>query len=139
MTTRLILGIVALPLLSAALISPALGQGVTPDAKSFIKKWDPDNDGTLDMKEVQRSAQARFNAADSDKDGKLTQKDVEGAISPDEFKKANPDNDTTLEMNEYAALVEQRFKAANPDGDTTIEDDELTTVAGKALMGLLQP
>ena len=124
--------------MTGATVAPAVAQGVAPDAKAFIKAWNSDNDEALDLKEIQAAAAARFKTLDADKDGKLAQKDVDGAISPDEFNKANPDNDTTLEMGEYAALVEQRFKTANPDGDTTIEADELTTVAGKALLALIQ-
>ena len=137
MITSFSLLVAASALLGPALSAPVLAQAAMgPEA--FIKKWDPDKDGTLDMTEVKNAASAHFRTVDRDKDGKLSQKDVDGMITETDFKKFNPDGDKTLEENEYLNLVEARFNAANPDGDKTIEADELTTAAGKSLMSLLQ-
>ncbi len=64
-------------------------------------KHDPNNDGTLDLKESK------------------------GLLSKNAFKKANPDKDGTLDKAEYMAVVEAAFKAANPDNAGTVDCKEL--------------
>src|SRR5215469_9730247 len=98
-------------------ITGLAGLGATRAA--FAKKaspvalFDTDNDGTLDIKELQ---------------GRLSRKDL-GA--------ADPDNDKTLTKDEYLAVVEKRFKAADPDNDGTVSAAEFRTTSGQALARLL--
>jgi hypothetical protein len=105
---------------------------------AFIQKWDPDRDGTLDLNEIKKAAEARFDSLDRNKDSKLDRKEVGSVLSAREFSAANPDKDATLEKNEYMALIEARFKAANPDNDGTLDAKELASPAGRALMRLMQ-
>jgi Ca2+-binding EF-hand superfamily protein len=117
---------------------PAAAAGKPDALVAKLKAWDPDNDGTLDLAEVKKAAEARFAALEKDKDGTLDTKEVRGlGISKAEFKKADPDNDGTLDLKEYLTIVEARFKAANPDNDGTLDLKELKTKAGKALLLLL--
>jgi hypothetical protein len=99
----------AVALLSMPVVSPARAVSVT----DFIVKWDPDHDGTLDMPEINKAADALFDKLDVDRDG-------------------------TLDESEYESIVARRFHAANRDNDTTIEANELRTPAGKELLKLLE-
>src|SRR5215831_14299869 len=83
-------------------------------SQSLLKTLDPDNDGTVDKRELR---------------GRLNAKD---------FAAADPDHDGTLDKNEFLALVEKRFNAANPDNDGTIDAKELKSSAGRSLVLLLK-
>jgi Ca2+-binding EF-hand superfamily protein len=79
----------------------------------MFKKLNPDDDGTLDMKELA------------------------GRISEADFKAANPDDDGTLDEAEYMALIEKLFNEANPDDDGTLDEAELKSPAGQKLLALI--
>jgi len=124
--------------LTATALAPVLAAQADPVA-AFIKTQDPDNDGTLDLAEVKKAAEAKFDKLEKDKDGTLDMKEVKGlGISAAAFKKANPDKDGTLDKAEYMALVEARFNAANPDKDGHLDAKELKTKAGRALLLLIK-
>jgi Ca2+-binding EF-hand superfamily protein len=74
---------------------------------------------------------------DTDKDGTLDFKELNGRLTHEEFTAADPDNDGTLSKAEYLAVVEKRFKAADPDNDGTVSAAELETAAGRSLGRLL--
>jgi EF hand domain-containing protein len=130
--------------LAGALLAlvPAAGwaQGKAPagGGAAAVKKLDGDHDGTLDLAEVKKAAEARFQALDRDHDGTLDAKELIGVLSAGELGAANPDRDQTLDRDEYLALVEKRFKAADPDRDGTLDAKELGSAAGRALLRLLQ-
>ncbi|MFC7663090.1 EF-hand domain-containing protein [Methylorubrum suomiense] len=105
---------------------------------SVITALDPDKDGTLDLKEVQAAASAKFDALDPDKDGTLDKKELKGVLSPKLFKSGDPDMDGTIDKKEYLALVEALFKDADPDNDGTLDAKELKTKPGKALIKLIK-
>ena len=67
----------------------------------MFKEINPDNDGTLDAKEL------------------------EGRLTEAEIKAADPDNDGTLDEKEYLAVVKKKFEAANPDNHGTVDLKEL--------------
>lgn len=123
----------ALTLPMAAGIGPAFAQ---PSA--VITALDPDKDGTLDLKEVQAAAAAKFDALDPDKDGTLDAKEAKGVLSPNLFRSGDPDKDGTIDKAEYLALVEAVFKDADPDNDGTLDAKELTSKPGKALIKLIK-
>jgi Ca2+-binding EF-hand superfamily protein len=129
---------ICLATLVATLTTAAEAQRGKLAPGAFIQQWDPDRDGTLDINEIRKAAEARFDSLDRSKDGKLDRKEAAGVVSAREFSAANPDKDATLEKNEYMVLVEARFKAANPDNDGTLDAKELASPAGRALMRLLQ-
>ena len=85
-----------------------------PGANKVISMVDTDSDGTIDLKEAQAVAAARFDKLESDKDGTLDAKELKGRVGK-------------------AAL-----KAADPDNDGTLDAKELKTPAGKALVSLLK-
>jgi Ca2+-binding EF-hand superfamily protein len=114
---------------------PAFGEARRP---STIRKFDTDNDGTLDLGEVKKAGGAVFDKLDRDHDGTLDRRELRGKLSAKEFAAADPDKDGTLTKDEYLAVVEQRFKAADPDNDGTLDAKELSTRAGRALLRLLQ-
>ena len=128
--TALALSLLALPVVSTA---HAAG-GPT----AFITKWDADHDGTLDLAEIDKAADAMFAKLDTDHDGTLDLKELGNRMTKAEFQAADKDHDGTLDKAEYESIVAQRFHAANTDGDSTIEAKELTTAAGKRLLTLLQ-
>jgi len=79
-----------------------------------------------------------FKEINPDNDGTLDAKELEGRLTEAEIKAADPDNDGTLDRAEYLAVVETRFRAANPDNDGTIDAREFATPAGKKLLKLLK-
>ena len=81
-------------------------------SKTFAK-LNPDNDGTLDAKELS------------------------GRLDEAGIKAADPDNDGTLDIKEYEALVAAKFKAANPDDDGTVDNKELDSPGGQELLKLI--
>src|SRR5260370_22988171 len=82
-----------------------------------LKAIDPDNDGTVDLNEAKKAASALFDKLDTDKDGTLTPKELQGRLSRNAFKAADPDTDATLSKDEYLALVESPFKPADVNGE----------------------
>ena len=66
-----VLGAVALAL---PLTMPASAK--EPSAKKVLSMVDTDNDGTIDLKEAQAVAAARFDKLESDKDGTLDAKEL---------------------------------------------------------------
>jgi len=131
--SRFAIAAAVVALLSLPIVSPARADSVT----DFIVKWDPDHDGTLDMAEINKAADALFDKLDVDHDGTLDMKELAGRVTRSEFAAADKDHDGTLDKSEYESLVAQRFHAANRDNDTTIEANELRTPAGKKLLQLL--
>jgi EF-hand domain pair len=104
-----------------------------------LKTWDPDNDGTLDLAEVKKAAEAKFDSLEGDKDGTLDKKEMRSTkVDKDDFKTADPDNDGTLTKDEFLTIVESRFKAADPDNDGTLSAGELKAKAGKSLLRLMK-
>jgi Ca2+-binding EF-hand superfamily protein len=103
-----------------------------------IKMFDPDNDGTLDLAEVQQAAAATFAKLERDKDGTLDARELRGRISAKQLAAADPDRDGTLTQDEYLALAGQLFKATDPDNDGTLDAKELGSPAGRALLRLMK-
>ena len=97
-----------------------------------------DNSGTLDLNEAKAAASKLFDKRETDKDGTLTAKELQGRLSKKDLAAGDPDKDGTLTKDEYLAIVESRFKAANPDSDGTIDCKEAKTKAGRDLLRLLK-
>ena len=79
----------------------------------------------------------KFAKLNPDNDGTLDAKELSGVLNEAAIKAADPDNDGTLDQKEYAAVVEAKFKAANPDNDGTIDQKELDSSAGQELLKLI--
>jgi Ca2+-binding EF-hand superfamily protein len=107
-------------------------------AMSPIKAFDTDNDGTLDLAEVQNAAGAMFGKLEKDNDGTLDRKEVGARIGKKEFAEADPDDDKTLSKDEYLALAASLFKEADTDNEGTLDAKELKSKPGKALVRLLR-
>ena len=103
-----------------------------------LKIVDQDNDGTIDLNEVNKAAGAVFDKLEKDKDGTLTVKELQGRLSRKDFAAGDPDKDKTLTKDEYLTIVAGRFKAADPDGEGTVDCREAKSRAGRALMRLLK-
>ena len=105
-----------------------------------LKAMDPDNDGSIDLKEAQAAASALFDKLNKDKgkDQTLEIKELQGRLSRADFAAADPDKDGTIDKAEFMKIVETRFAAATPDGDGTVDCKEAATPAGKALMRILK-
>ncbi|WP_442754015.1 EF-hand domain-containing protein [Methylocystis sp. JAN1] len=115
--------------LMAAPVSPALAKKASP-----VAALDTDNDSTVDLNEIKKSAEELFAKLEKDNDGTLEPKELHGRLSKKEFKAADPDNDGTLDKNEFLAVVESLFKSADTDNDGTLDDKELAAKQGKALL-----
>src|SRR6202047_3733628 len=105
---------------------------------NWIRMFDTDNDGTVDLAEAKKAASALFDKLDRDHDGTLDKRKLARRLTPKEFAAADPDYDGTLTKDEYLAAVEQRFTAADPDHDGTLDAKELNTKAGQAFLRLLK-
>jgi Ca2+-binding EF-hand superfamily protein len=109
---------------------------VAPPTSSNI--WDTDHDGTLDLNEINKAAEAEFAKLDIDHNGTLDMKELGHRVTRTEFLAADKDKDGTLDKAEYLSIAAERFHAANPDNDTMIEPKELHTAAGHRLETLLR-
>ncbi|MEM7399598.1 MAG: EF-hand domain-containing protein [Pseudomonadota bacterium] len=107
------------------------------DTATALRVLDPDNDGTIDMKEAIRGAKRVFKAINPDNDRTLDSAELRGRLSAAGLRAADPDNDGTLNWREYKALVKAMFRAANPDMDGTIDLRELSSPAGQRLLKLI--
>ena len=133
-------GICAAGLLAGLIVAGGTA-AVAKDTKAScpaFKAIDPDNDGTLDLNEAKAAATKLFDNRDTDKDGTVTAKELQGRLSKKDLAAGDPDKDGTLTKDEYLAIVESRFKAANPDTDGTIDCKEAKTKAGHELLRLLK-
>lgn len=120
-------------------LAPAITPSATPAlAAPGVSAFDPDKDGTIDLKEAQAAASTLFDKLESDNDKTVDTKELKGRVSKKALKAADPDSDGTLDKTEFLALVEARFKAADPDNDGTLDAKELKTKNGKALLQLLK-
>jgi Ca2+-binding EF-hand superfamily protein len=115
-------------------LAPLLGVAAPALAATI---FDTDSDGTVDLDEAKKAANALFDILDTDKDGTLDLKELKGRLTQKELAAADPDKDGTLSKDEYLAVVEKRFKAADPDNDGTVSAAELKTAAGRSLSKLL--
>jgi hypothetical protein len=93
-----------------------------------LKKADPDNDGTLDLKEAAKLgiSKAIFQKVNTDKDGTLDKKELAAAVTL-KFQAADPDKDGTLDWKEAKKAgikTKAVFDAANPDKDGTLDIGE---------------
>jgi hypothetical protein len=91
----------------------------------------------VDLAEAKRAATDVFDKLDTDKDGTLNTRELQGRLSRKGLMGADRDNDLTLSKDEFLAVVEQRFKSADADGDGSVSAAEFATPTGRALAGLL--
>ena len=130
--------------LALAAGSPAFAQtapqagGAAPDAAAFLQKWDRSGKGLLDLKGVLNAAVVKFGTLDKQRHGRLTEQDLQGLLTAQEFAVANPDGDKTIGADEWFDIARRRFYAANPDNDGSLSIDEFRTPEGQALLKLLQ-
>ena len=120
--------------------SLAVGSPVLAKSRysNWIRMFDTDNDGTVDLAEAKKAASALFDRLDRDHDGTLDKRELARRLTQKELAAADPDHDGTLTKDEYLAVVEQRFSAADPDHDGTLDAKELNSKAGQALLRLLK-
>ena len=135
MGPRSLLGLAALALVGLALVAPPT-QAAGVNADGFIRQWDADHDGTLDLGEVKKAAGARFDQLDRNRDGTLDRRELGATMSVREFRQADADKDGTLDKNEYLTMVEKRFRAADKNGDGKLDKKELNSPAGRSLLQL---
>jgi len=128
----------ALPLIMTGLLLVAGASAAAARQVDPIKMLDTDNDGTIDLMEVKKAAEAQFAKLDTDHEGTLDARELRGRLSAKAVKAADPDKDGTLTLDEYLAIVTQRFNAANADNDGTLDAKEMRTPAGRALLQLLR-
>jgi len=133
MNKTFIAAALGLAALVAMPVSPALAKKPAP-----VTALDTDNDATVDLNEINKSAEALFSKLEKDNDGTIEPKELQGRLSRKEFKAADPDNDGTLDKNEFLAAVANLFKAADPDNDGTLDEKEFKSQEGKALLRVVR-
>ena len=101
------------------------GSAAYADSAAALKALDPDNDGTIDLKEAEAGAAKVFKAINPDGDTTLEADELEGRVDAAGLKANDPDDDASLDEKEYMALVKKQFEAANPDNDGTVDLKEL--------------
>lgn len=124
-------------LMATALVLLPGSAAFAVDNAATLKALDPDDDGTIDLKEADAGALKVFKEINPDNDGTLDAKELEGRLTEAEIKAADPDNDGTLDEKEYLAVVKKKFEAANPDNDGTVDLKELESPAGQELLKLI--
>lgn len=129
MKKALLLGALALACAVALPATGALAKATGP-----VAALDTDNDGTVDLNEINKSATDLFTRLEKDSDGTVDIKEMKGRVSKKEFKEADPDNDGTLSKDEFLGMVSGMFKEADPDNDGTLDAKELASKKGKALL-----
>src|SRR5277367_2482013 len=105
---------------------PALAQS---NNVSLVKRFDSDNDGTVDLAEAKKAASEMFDKLGRDHDGTLSTRELARRLTAKELAAADPDHDGTLTKDEYLAVVEQRFRAADADHDGTLDAKEFHSKA----------
>ena len=71
---RILLSLVLIGFVPAA--ASAQGKTRAGGADAVLQQWDADHDGTLDLAEVKKAAEAKFDALDRDHDGTLDKKEL---------------------------------------------------------------
>ncbi|MBG0798476.1 EF-hand domain-containing protein [Methylocystis sp. L43] len=129
MKKALLFGALALAGVTALPATSALAKATGP-----VAALDTDDDGTVDLNEINKSATDLFTRLEKDSDGTVDIKEMKGRVSKKDFKTADPDNDGTLSKDEFLAMVSTLFKDADPDNDGTLDAKELASKKGKALL-----
>lgn len=125
----------ALILTLAALASATLaGEASANRAARVVPIFDTDNDGTVDLNEINKSAEALFGRLETDNDGTLDRKEIGGRVSRKAFAAADPDNDGTLAKDEFLAMIAGVFKDADGDNDGTLDEKEFRSKKGRTLL-----
>lgn len=137
MTLRKISGFAAMAFLALGVAAPS-AMAKPAGGANAVKMIDTDNDGTVDLKEVEAVASATFDRLEKDSDGTLDAKELKGRLSKAGVKSADPDSDGTIDKKEFLAAAGERFKLADPDNDGTLDAKELNSKAGKALIALIK-
>ena len=135
-------GICAAGLLAGLIVAggntAAFAKDTSASCPAFKAAIDADNSGTLDLNEAKAAAAKLFDNRDTDKDGTVTAKELQGRLSKKDLAAGDPDKDGTLTKDEYLAIVESRFKAANADANGGIDCKEAKSQAGRDLLRLLK-
>jgi Ca2+-binding EF-hand superfamily protein len=106
-------------------------------SSAVIAKDDHDSDQSLDWREVQSAASARFAKLDQDGDSTVSGTEAQGIIGPAAFQKADTDHDGSVSKTEYLDLVKKLFQQADADHDGTLSAKELSSTAGRQLKPLI--
>jgi Ca2+-binding EF-hand superfamily protein len=122
----------------AALVAspPASARTSGQKTSAPLAALDTDKDGTVDTGEINKAAEALFDRLDKDQDGTLELKELQGRLSKKEFQAADPDKDGTLTRDEVLTAAGNLFKDADPDNDGALDGKELASKQGKALLRL---
>ncbi|MGD9540999.1 EF-hand domain-containing protein [Methylocystis sp.] len=133
MNKALLLGALALAGVMAPPATSALAKATGPAAA-----LDADNNGMIDLNEVNNHATELFTRLDKDSDGTVDLKEMKGRVSKKEFEAADPDNDGTLSKDEFLIMISGMFKDADPDNDGALDADEIASKNGKALLRVMR-
>ena len=106
------------------------------DVQTIVKAADTNNDGYIDRVEYLRRMTDAFFFVDADKDGFLTNSEIEQTVAgtdPKRFEAADTNNDGKLSMYEYQKAIAQSFDAADTNGDGLLSMQEVKARWGSAM------
>ena len=109
-----------------ALTGAALAHGA---GGRMFEKMDTNNDGKVTLAEAQAGAQARFTALDKNKDGAISQDELEGGKGR-MLKHADANNDGKVTLAELQAEGQKWFSRLDKNNDKVITKEEVQALRG---------
>jgi Ca2+-binding EF-hand superfamily protein len=98
------------------------------DGQSLLKSMDKNKNGEIDLHEYHHRVSEAFFLRDTDKDGKLTIKEVHNAaqwVKTHHFEGCDGNKDGKLSINEFRKAMDTDFKTADTNRDGALDKDEI--------------
>ena len=115
---------IALLALGLALAVPAAAQVVTDPAPDRFDAADTNHDGKVDRAEYDGFVAELVLLYDTDRDGKLSREEVANARDPSKFDTIDSNRDQFLVLDEIDAYSDNDFAAMDANSDGSIDRDE---------------
>lgn len=103
-------------LLLASLLIFSATHAVALD-ETKLRALDADGDASISSEEFNAFSNFAFDAMDTDKNGTLSQSEVEAHADADAFGRADADGSGAVSKGEFMSRMDENFKAADKDGD----------------------
>lgn len=101
------------------------------DDQSLLKSMDRNRNDEIDLNEYHFRVNEAFFLRDTDKDGKLTIKEVHATVQwvkPQHFQECDNDKDGSLSINEFRKAMDADFKVADTNRDGTLDREEINNM-----------
>lgn len=100
------------------------------DPAAFVKRFDANGDGALEVAELPERMQKWIGDADADRDGKISVAELDAhrqAMKARMFQKADKNGDGALDANEVGPKRWEHLKVADADGNGSVTAAEIQT------------